>query len=99
MFALVLARSFHFLQIPILYEPDPMIERSFCLRRKKQWLEKQKRKPRETSPKMDGEEGDQRRILWDFIASRVQGITSSIACPNVEAYNFELKLALISIVQ
>ena len=47
---------------------------------------------------MVGEGRDQRRMVQDFVTLRVQGITSSIACPNVEAHNFELKLALISIV-
>jgi len=44
-------------------------------------------------------EGDQRRTLHDFATPGVQGITSSIACPAIDANNFELKLALISIVQ
>ena len=43
--------------------------------------------------------GEQRRTLRDFIALRVQGIASSIAHPNVEANNFELKMTLISMVQ
>jgi len=40
--------------------------------------------------------GNQRRMLQDFVTPGVQGIASSIACPNVDANNFELKPALIS---
>jgi len=38
-------------------------------------------------------------MLRDFITHVVQGITSSIAHPNVNANNFELKPTLISMVQ
>ena len=48
---------------------------------------------------MVGEEGEQRRTLRDFVTPRVQGIASSIAHPIVDANNFKLKLALISMVQ
>ena len=48
---------------------------------------------------MEGEGGDQRRTLRDFVTPRVQGIASSIGCPIVDANNFELKPALISMVQ
>jgi len=58
-------------------------------------LEKQKQQARETSPKMEG----RRRMIRDFITLGVQGITSSIATPNVKAYTFELKLAFIFMVQ
>jgi len=37
---------------PFVYEPDLKIERTFCIRRKKQRLEK-RCKAREESPKMD----------------------------------------------
>jgi len=43
--------------------------------------------------------GDQRRTLLDFIAPGVQGIASSIARPAIDANNFELKSALISMVE
>jgi len=43
--------------------------------------------------------GNQRRTLYDFVIPGVQGIASSIARPAVDANNFELKLAFISIVQ
>jgi len=48
---------------------------------------------------MAGGGGDQRRTLQDFVTPGVQGITSSLAHPNVDANNFKLKLALISMVQ
>ena len=43
--------------------------------------------------------GNQRRTLYDFVIPGVQGIASSIARPAVDANNFELKPALISMVQ
>jgi len=48
---------------------------------------------------MAGGGGDQRRTLRDFVTPGVQGIAPSIAYLNVDANNFELKLALISMVQ
>jgi len=84
---------------PILYEPDPKIERTFCLRRKKQRIEEQRRKARKNLTSMAGGGGDQRRTLRDFVTPVVRGIASSIARPTVDTNNFELKLALISMVQ
>jgi len=43
--------------------------------------------------------GDQRRTLKDFITPGVQRIASSIARLTVDANNFELKPAVISMVQ
>jgi len=43
--------------------------------------------------------GDQRRTLWDFVTPRVQGNTSNIARRNVDANNFQLKPALVFMVQ
>jgi len=48
---------------------------------------------------MAGIGGDQRRTLRDFVTMGVQGISSNIARLNIEATNFELKPALISMVQ
>jgi len=48
---------------------------------------------------MVGGRGDQRRTLRNFVTPGVQGIGSSIARPNVEANNFELKQTLISMVR
>ena len=45
---------------------------------------------------MTGREDNQNRTLQDFVIPRVQGIASSVAWPNMEANNFELKPALIS---
>jgi len=45
------------------------------------------------------EGGDKQRTLHDFITRGVQGITSSIARPAVDANNFELKPTLFSMVQ
>jgi len=81
------------------YKPDPKIKRTFHLRRKKWWLENQRQKAYGISPTMVGGVGDQRSTLRDFVTPRVHGIISSITRPNVEVDNFELKLALISMVQ
>jgi len=48
---------------------------------------------------MTGGGGDQRRTLRDLVTPGVQGIASSIARPALDANNFELKPALISMVQ
>jgi len=80
------------------YELDLEIERTFCIRRKKQRLEK-RRKAQEESPKMDAGAGGQRRTLRDFINLGVQEISSSISRPIVEVNNFELRPALMSMVQ
>ena len=48
---------------------------------------------------MAGGGGDLIGALRDFATLGVEGIASSIARPNVDANHFELKLALISIVQ
>ena len=44
-------------------------------------------------------DGSGRRPLRNFITPGVQGLSSSIAMPNVEAHNFELKPGLIFVVQ
>jgi len=46
---------------------------------------------------MTDEVGDKRRTLRNFISPGVQIMTSRIAHANVEAHNFELKPALISL--
>jgi len=84
---------------PFLYEPDPEIKRTFHLRRKKQNNEEQRHEVRRNPTNMAGGGDDQRRTLRDFITLGVQGIASSIARPNVNANNFELKSALISMVR
>ena len=84
---------------PILYEPDPKIERTFHLRRKKQRIEEERCEARRNLKNIAGGGGDQRRTLQDFVTPRVQGIASSIARPTIDANNLGLKLALISMVQ
>jgi len=49
--------------------------------------------------KKEFKHGGWRKKLCDFVTPGVQGIASSIARPAVDANNFELKLALISILQ
>ena len=73
--------------------------KDFHSRRKKLKLEDQRAKAQEASSTMVGGGGDQRRTFGGFVTPTVQGIASSIARPNVEANNFELKLALSSMVQ
>jgi len=62
-------------------------------------LEEQKAKAQEASSTMVGGEDDQRRTLWDFVTPGIQGIAFSTVLPNVEAQNFKLKPALISLLQ
>jgi len=83
---------------PFAYELDPEIEWTFRLRGKKQRLEKRHKAQEESAKMYTGGEG-QRRTLQDFITLGVQGISSSIARPTVEVNNFELRSALISMVQ
>jgi len=54
---------------------------------------------RETSPIIARRGCEQRRTLGDFVTLGVHGIASSIAHANMKANNFELKPALISMVQ
>ena len=75
------------------------IEKTFHLGRKKQRTKEQRREERRNPSSMARRGGDQRRTLRDFVTPRVQGIASSTARPTVDANNFELKPALISIVQ
>jgi len=79
----------------ILCEPDPEIERTFRLRRKRQRIEEQRREARAYSS-MAREE---RRTLHDFVTLGIQGIASNIAQPTVDSNNFELKPTLTSMVQ
>ena len=87
------------MQSPILYESDLEIERTSYLRRKKQRIEEKRCETRRNSTNMAGGGDNQRRTLRDFVTLGVPGIASSIACPTVDANNFELKPALISMVQ
>jgi len=79
----------------ILYEPNPEMERTFRLRRKKQRIKEQRRETRRNS----GMAGEVRRTLHDFVTPGVQGIALSIARPAVDGNNFELKPTPISMVQ
>jgi len=79
----------------ILYEPGLEIERTFHLRSNKQRIEEQRRGARRNS----NIAGEGRRTLRDFVTPGVQGIASSIAWPAIDASNFELKPAFISMVQ
>ena len=63
--------------------------------RKKKKIEEQRHEARRHSNMAD----EERRTLRDFVTPRVQGIASSITQPVVDANNFKLKLALISMVQ
>jgi len=71
-----------------LYDSDLEIERTFCLRKKKQRIEEQRHKARTNPTNMVAKEGDQRRTVRDFITHGVQGIASRIARPIVDANNF-----------
>ena len=84
---------------PILYEPDPKIERTFHRWKKKERIKKQIDEARRNPINMVGGGGDQRRTLRDFATHKVQGINSGIAYPTINANNFELKPAFILMVQ
>ena len=66
---------------------------------KKLKLEEQRAKAQEACTTMAGGGDDLRRTLWDFLTPGVQGIALSIAQPNMEGHNFDLKPTLISKVQ
>jgi len=68
------------------------------MKRKKK-IEEQRCAARRSSPNMATGGGDQRWTLRDFVTPGVQGIASSIAHLNINANNFKLKPALISMVQ
>ena len=76
---------------PFLFAFDLEIDRTFCFRRKKLRVEEQKLTTEAVSSLMSGIGGDQRRTLLDFVTIGVQGISSSIAWPTLEANNFVLK--------
>jgi len=76
-----------------------LIESTFRFWEKMHKIEEQRRNVGRTSTNMAGGGGDQRRTLRNFVTPRVQGITSSIGCPNIDANNFKLKLVRISMVQ
>ena len=42
---------------------------------------------------------ERRRTLQDYFTPTVEGVAGSIAAPNVEAHNFELKPTLINMIQ
>jgi len=87
------------MQSPFPFELDLEIERTFCYTREKLKFEEQRAKALEAFSMMARGGDDQRMTLQDFVTLRVHGITSDITRPNVETDNFELKPALISIVQ
>jgi len=78
--------------------PNPEIERTFHrLKRRRQFGE---RFQEGTSiPAIANGEEVQRRALRDFVTPGVHGQTPSINVPPVVANNFDLKLALIFMVQ
>ena len=88
-----------------LIEPDPEIERTFRARRQKQREEKERLKQLAANSQLSSamaarEDGaGDARILRDFVAPGLHEANSSIRRPAVEAHNFELKPALISMVQ
>jgi len=59
----------YFIQSLILYRPDPKIERTFHLRKKKQRIEEQRHEARRNSSMV----GEERRTLRDFITPESKG--------------------------
>ena len=77
-----------------LVESDPEIERTFRRRRKQQ-----RRRRLGQSSQAQNMANPENRPLKDYAAPSARGLRSSITRPNVEANNFELKPALLSMVQ
>jgi len=90
---------FLYIGSPFPFEFDLEIEMTFRSRRKKLRVKVQRLKAQAISSSMAGVGGDQRRTLRYFVTPGVKGISSSIARPTVEANSFELKPALISMMQ
>ena len=76
-----------------LFEFDPEIERTLHK------LKRQRAQLTESTSEMAGGGEEQRRTLRDFVTPGVHSQTPGIAVPSVAAHNFELKPALISMVQ
>ena len=76
-----------------LFEFDPEIERTFHK------LKRQRAQLIPSISEMAGGEEAQRRTLRDYVTLGVHSQISGITIPPVAAHNFELKLALISMVQ
>jgi len=76
-----------------LFEFNPEIERTFHK------LKRQRAQLIESEFSMTGGEAAQRRTLRDYVTSGVHSQTPGIMIPPVVAHNFELKPALISMVQ
>ena len=84
-------------QFAALFEFDPEIERTF--RRSKRHCQFKERFEEVTStPTMAEGEDAQRKTLLDFVTPGIHSQTLSITMPLAVANNFELKLALISMV-
>ena len=76
-----------------LFEFDPEIERTLHK------LKRQRAQLTESTSEMAGGGEEQRRTLRDFVTPGIHSQTPGIAVPPVAAHNFELKPALISMVQ
>jgi len=82
-----------YLQKSPLFPFDPKIERTFHK------LKRQRALLIESELSMSGREEEQRKTLRDYVTPGVHNQTPGITIPLVTAHNFELKLALISMVQ
>lgn len=82
-----------------LFDPDPEPKRTF--HRRKRYQRRMWDRTEISASIFDEKMGnaDATKALRDFAAPDVQGNHSSITRPGVEATNFKLKLALISMVQ
>jgi len=76
-----------------LFEFDPEIERTFHK------LKRQRAQLIASTSEMVGGEEVQKRTLRDYVTPGVHSQTPGITVPPVAAHNFELKPALISMVQ
>jgi len=83
---------------PFPFKLDTEIKRTFRLRSNKQRLEKHKQMALEIFPKWQEVQDTNEGRSGIFITPCVWSITSSMTNPKVKAYNFELKLAFVSMV-
>ena len=70
---------------------DPEIERTLCQ------LKKEKKKEANTS--LSNMADQEQKVLRDYAMPSVNGATSSIRRPAIQANNFEIKPAIIQMIQ
>lgn len=57
------------------------------------------RKQKEATSQMDDEQNTKNKVLWDYVMSSINRATTSIRRPVSQAAHFEIKPAIIQIIQ